>query len=337
MQAPPLPPSVPDAQPARVGAAPAEDAAPVAPSGPALAAREGAPVAVPLATPEAHAAPPLAPAVERRTAALAWSGEGHGRVDPLSLAAIQSFTRAGDPAPGAPRVRDEIGALLAAVPCARLRTIFDPETGALELRGHLPEPELRAPVLEALAAQVGAAIPLRDNTLVLPRPVCGVLAEIGRVGLAQSDEQEGDPRVVGPQPFAEVRRFVEGEVLEFNVTGPDYPAYFYVDYFDAEGQVIHLQPNALVPPRRIAPGAVEPVGVDAEGDPAIEITVAPPFGQEIMAAFAASEPLYDGVRPTVESAATYLAFLKDAVARARAANPGFRGEWFYYISVTVPG
>jgi hypothetical protein len=38
----------------------------------------------------------------------------------------------------------------------------------------------------------------------------------------------------------------------------------------------------------------------------------------------------------VEPAAPYLAFLRDAVARARAAHPDFRGEWFYFISETAP-
>jgi len=287
-------------------------------------------------TPAAPVAPALAPPAQPLAAALAWSGEGAAALDAVSLAAIQAFAEVGDPGGTGPRVRDAISGLLARVPCARLQTVFDPGTGALQLRGHMPDAGLRGPVLAALGAQVGGAIPLIDATLILPRPQCGLLAGVEAVGLPQSDAQVGDPRVIGERPFAAQSGFAGGETLEFEVVGPDYPAFVYVDYFDASGQVIHLQPNDLVPLHGVAPKEMLRTGLGADGSPAIQITVAPPFGQEIMVTFASSVPLYDGVRPLVEPAEAYLAFLKDAVARAQAADADFRGEWYYFFVTTRP-
>lgn len=286
--------------------------------------------------PSAAPAPPLTPDSSRQTAALAWSGDAPV-LDPVSLAAIQAFSRAGDPVADGPQVRDQIGALLAEVPCARLQTVFDPETGHLRVRGHLPEDGLRGPVMQALRVEVGQAIPVLDEVMILPRPQCGILAAIDAVGLPQSDDQEGDPRVVGDVPFAAVSEFSEGELLEFEVRGPDYPAYFYVDFFDAEGQVLHLQPNELVPPRVIDTREMQRVGFGADGKRAITITVSPPFGQEIMVAFASSVPLYDSIRPLVEPAGPYLEFLRDRIEVAKAGDQrDFRGEWFYFFVTTGP-
>jgi len=52
-------------------------------------------------------------------------------------------------------------------------------------------------------------------------------------------------------------------------------------------------------------------------------------------AFATSVPLYDGLRPMVEPAAPYLAFLRDRVAQARGAHADFKGEWVYFFISTA--
>jgi hypothetical protein len=62
--------------------------------------------------------------------------------------------------------------------------------------------------------------------------------------------------------------------------------------------------------------------------------VGPPYGQEIAAAFAASAPLYDGVRPTLEPAVPYLDWLRERVRAVRAGQPDFKGEWVYFFVAT---
>ena len=255
--------------------------------------------------------------------------------DPVSLAAAQSFMRAPAPEGGDP-VRDGLSAALAAPPCSRLQTRYDPDTGTLELRGHVPEDALRAPLLAALRAQVGVGMPVADRMRILPSPVCGALSGIAAVGLPQSTEQETDPRIVGPDTHVRAYDYREGQRLVLDLAAPDYDAVVYVDYFAADGTVIHLEPNDTVPLRRVAADAPFRVGAGAPGRPALDLTVAPPFGQEIAVAFAASRPLYEGVRPVVEPAGPYLEFLAARVAAARAADPGFKGEWVYVFIATGP-
>ena len=325
-------PAVAPIAPPAVAAAPA----PLPPAPPAAAApASGASLAA--AAPAAPAAAALPPPSEHATAALAWAGGG-GAVDPVSLAAIQAFMTPGDLAASsanAGELRDGVSALLAAVPCARLQTVFVPETGTLELRGHVPDPGLRAPLLAALQQKMGASIPVADKLRILPRPQCGALAGIAAVGLPQSTEQESDPRVIGPGAYVRDYSYTAGQRLTFELQAPDYPSVVYVDYFDAAGNVIHLQPNATVPLPRAVPKARLTVGKPAPDRPALNITIGPPYGQEIAVAFAASAPLYDGLRPMVEPAAPYLAFLRGKVAAARAADPAFKGEWVYFFISTA--
>lgn len=84
------------------------------------------------------------PDSEHMVAALAFQSSTVGEIDPLSLAAFQSFTRPEDPSAATTGLRDGLTGLLSAVPCSRLQVAFNPETATLELRGHLPEEDLRS-------------------------------------------------------------------------------------------------------------------------------------------------------------------------------------------------
>ena len=305
---------------------------------PTVALQPAAPPAAPLQPASAMVAASALPA-EHATAALAWSGQGDTSVDPVSLAAIQAFTQPGDltaSQSNAGQVRDGLEELLASVPCARLQVEFIPESGTLELRGHIPEAGLRAPLLDLLQSRVGVAIPVSDNLKILPPPQCGALAGIAAVGLPNSVDQQTNPLLVGAGAHAREYDYSGGERLAFELTAPDYPAWIYVDYFDANGDVIHLVPNETVPLTLQAAATSLSVG-KAGNSPALNITIGPPFGQEIAVAFAASTPLYDGLRPFSEPAAAYLAWLKTRVADARAADPGFKGEWVYFFISTRQG
>ena len=321
----PAPQAVPASAPASADVPRGDPASAASPSG------ERAPPAAATGAP----APELPPPSERGTARLAWESDALA-ADPLSLAAAQSFMRAAAPEAGADPVRDGLAAALAAPPCSRLQTRYDPDTGTLELRGHVPEEGMRGALLAALAGEIGGGIPVADRMRVLPRPVCGALAGIASIGLPQSTEQDTDPRIVGPDTHVRAYDYRDGERLVLDLAGPDYDAFVYVDYFAADGTVIHLEPNDTVPLRRVAADEPFRVGEAAPGRAALDLIVAPPFGQEIAAAFAASRPLYEGTRPVVEPAGPYLDFLRERVAAARAADPGFKGEWVYVFVATGP-
>ncbi len=257
------------------------------------------------------------------------------QVDAISIAAVQSFlapnltqTQSG------PTARDGIAAVLSREVCARLQAEFLPETGQIELRGHVPDNARRGPVLEILSRLVGASIPVVDNVKILPRPQCEVLTGIENLGLPQSTDQRSDPKLVGEDAHARSYSYVSGQRLVLDVAAPDYPAYVYVDYFDAEGQVVHLVPNDQVEVLYLILDETSRIGAGADGGRFLDLIVGPPYGQEVAAAFATSHPLYDTPRPLREPAGPYLAWLSEQVARVDASVPHFKGEWVYFHVAT---
>ncbi len=340
------PPSATAAPVAKLGArpvAPADTAPRQAqterPPAPALA--DLAPAAADVAASASDAPPAVetdtATAAPRLTAALAWQAGAESEADPVSMAAIQAFMQPEALSQGdGKKLRDGLAALLADIPCARVQTEFRPETATLELRGHIPEDGLRGPLLDALQAQMGGSIRVADEMRLLPAPQCGALAGIAAVGLPQSDDQRTNPLVIGENAHVRAYAFREGDPLELELVTPDYEAVVYIDYFDAAGNVIHLQPNETVPLRPEPPASRLTSGIERSDRPFLRSFIAPPFAEEIVVAFASSAPLYDGLRPLVEPAAPYLADLAERVADARARTPDFKGEWVYFFVETGP-
>ena len=295
------------------------------------------------ATPDAPQAPQAVPDLQpvaaapadgaHMTAALAWSGE-QSQIDPASLKAIQSFMQPGDIAAQADETHDALTAILTSVPCSRLQAEFNPATGSLDLRGHVPDPSMKGPILQALQAQLGSGIKVNDAMLILPRPQCGALSGIADVGLPQSQDQNTNPRLIGADAQARAYDYTKGQTLVLDLAAPDYDAYVYVDYFAADGTVIHLMPNDRVPLKLRPAKSTFRVGAADAGEPFLKIAIGPPYGQEIATAFATSAPLYDGTRPLTEPAAPYLDWLKTRVTKARAKDPGFKGEWVYFFVST---
>lgn len=303
------------------------------------AASETQPPALPVAQQRIDAAitTPIAPPADRSKADLAFPNAGDGAVDPVSLAAFQSFMEPGDLSGSAAEVRDGIKGTLSAIPCSRLQVQFDPDDNSLLVSGHVPDPELRDTVVSAMQAQMGQDIPVRERLLILPRPQCGALSGIASVGLPQSTDQITNPLLVGEDTHAREFRYTAGNPLVMALQGADYDAYVYVDYFDADGNVLHLRPNQYTPLEKTEAKSELQIGSDhglEPGEPGLYIEIGPPFGQEIAVAFAASTPLYDGNRPLVEPAAPYLGWLREKVAEARANDPDFKGEWVYFFIST---
>jgi len=310
----------------------------------ALPQTQTQPDGLPATAPQTDAAPagqvdarqvqPATHNAQKLKAALAFSS-GDGEVDPVSIAAFQSFMQPGDVTASGDQLRDGVAGLLAQVPCSRMQVAFDPDTATLQVNGHIPEDDLRAPVLAALRAQMGANITLSDNILILPRPQCGALSGIAGVGLPQSTDQITNPLVIGEDAHARVFTFAKGDLLSLNMTAPDYDAFIYLDYFDADGTVLHLEPNEYAPLRQANAQAVQQIGAKTMLDSGLKLVIGPPYGQEIAVAFAASEPLYDGLRPIQEPAAEYLAWLTARVEAARSEHPDFKGEWVYFFVSTA--
>lgn len=316
-------------------------------SAPSPTVQPDAPAAPPAALPTAPAdesrptAEPLdqlPPPSERSRASLAFAAAGDGPVDPVSLTAFQSFMAPGDLGQQAAEVRDSIASTLNSIPCSRLQIRYDPDDNVVVMTGHVPEAGLRSTVLEAMQSKMGADIPVREDLLVLPRPQCGALAGIAQVGLPQSTDQITNPLLLGESTHAREFSYVDGDPLVLELQGADYDAYVYVDFFDAGGNVLHLMPNDFTPMQKTSAKAALTIGSEralSPGEPGLYIKIGPPYGQEIAVAFAASAPLYDGIRPLIEPAEPYLEWLQARVAEARQQNPDFKGEWVYFFVSTA--
>jgi hypothetical protein len=319
--------------PVRASAAPAETVtASVTDAQPVQATAPPSEVAT-SSTPQAQSLAPAPATGDQMTATLAWAGSG-GAIDPVSLKAIASFMRPGDASAQADDVHDGLAGILSSAPCSRLQAEFNPATGSLELRGHVPDAAMKGPLLAALQAQLGEGIKVDDAMVILPRPQCGALSGIADVGLPQSQDQLTNAKLIGADAQARTFNYVAGQPMVLDLAAPDYDAYVYVDFFDAAGDVIHLVPNQTVPLKQRAAKSAMRVGAPDAGEPFLHITIGPPYGEEIAAAFAASAPLYDGTRPLSEPAGPYLEWLKTKVAEARAKDPNFKGEWVYFMVST---
>lgn len=281
-----------------------------------------------ISTPPAEVATVYALAETRLTPSLDWSPAGVGELDAATMVAVEAFLVPS----GAAEVRDGIRTAMAAVDCARLRTEFDPVTGRVHLLGHVPADDVRATAISAVRSQLGSVLPVDDGLRVLPRPQCDVLGQIEASSLPQSEEQHKDAAMIGAQGFAREYAFTQGEFLRIDLTAPDYDAYVYVDYFDGEGQVLHLGAIGGIPRLRSA-GEVFSVPGEQDGEPPVKFEIAPPFGQDIVLTIAVNAPLYNSPRPLVETAQTYLGFLQERMRLLRS-EPGFKGEWAYLFVAT---
>lgn len=101
--------------------------------------------------------------------------------------------------------------------------------------------------------------------------------------------------------------YTEGEKLLVNILA-DRSASLQVDYYQADGQVVHLLPNALEP-NDIKSGQVFTLG---KSDQTFQFEIAPPFGVEMLTVLASQAPLEtQRGMPTVELATLYLERLEN--------------------------
>ena len=281
----------------------------------------------------------VATAAVATKATIAWSGAANTVLDEKSMAAIQSFMQPGEitqSASFAGSVRDGIGTALAQFPCSRLQAAFQPEIGGLEVRGHVPVPAMQAQVVEMLQQSVGGAIPIGGSVLVLPPPQCGVLDAVERLGIPQSKDQENDPLEVGEEAQAEILRFEEGQKVVFSLQAPEFDAHIYLDYYDKDGNVLHVLPNQYIEDNRHHANARFAIGDSEGGGANLKMRVEPPFGQDIAVVLGATRSLYDGLRPLLEEGAGYLSWLHSRIRELRLEDPDFRAEWVYLFVRTGP-
>jgi hypothetical protein len=103
-----------------------------------------------------------------------------------------------------------------------------------------------------------------------------------------------------------------GEALIVDIRGPSFDGFIYVDYFDAEGDVLHLLPNDR-DKINFTPARVHLV----LGKPPLKRCwiLGGSTGEQLVTLVAATSPLFSDQRPEVDNARDYLPILSDAIKK----------------------
>ena len=131
-----------------------------------------------------------------------------------------------------------------------------------------------------------------------------------------------------------------GDTLIVNAGGTAaYSGYLYVDYFDNEGNVVHMLPMQLHPDNRMKSGQIITLGTQKEGGKPGErvYEIGAPFGPNMIVAIASPKPLFRKARAEEqENAEAYLSALTQEIKAAATAPDGGRLVAAYTMFNTVP-
>jgi hypothetical protein len=94
--------------------------------------------------------------------------------------------------------------------------------------------------------------------------------------------------------------------------------YLYVDFFDNDGNAVHMLPTQLRQKNAFKPGEEVTLGATKEGGKTGEriYEIGEPFGANLIVAISSSKPLFSPRSEEVEGAENYLAVLASALGAA---------------------
>ncbi len=204
--------------------------------------------------------------------------------------------------PAGPSTRAGLEALLGnlkARPCTRLEV--EPTTVGWRIVGTTSDAAQRTELLD----EIGALEDIDKVTLELDPS--GDFCRLYDMLAAHTETVL--PRLADLFPPRPDYRLVEGEPLVLRVLTPPFPSHLKVDYLTADGMVVHLAMQHAEA-ERFPP--VEEVWI---GDPADGrwLTIAEPFGHEVVLVIASAAPLFAEPRSRIEPADAYLDALEAAL------------------------
>ncbi len=194
-----------------------------------------------------------------------------------------------------------VAPVLARMPCSLLSASVHQST--LQVRGYVAERFGIARLKDELAAVPGVKA-LKLDAQPLGDDKCDVIKLIApywsgsRTGSALASIHTRAP---GAQ-------FTEGTPLIVDITTPAYDTYVYVDYYMADGKVVHMVPS------RRAKANQAPASYSATIGSLGDWVISKPFGTELIVLLTTPAPLFDGLRPELESRQAYLHALERQLA-----------------------
>lgn len=226
---------------------------------------------------------------------------------------------------------ETLAAALAPIPCSAL--LATPSGDRVDVQGVVSKAVGATGVRETLAALPGVAAVTLDVQEVAPAN-CPVVAAFAPYWLAH--RQAGGGAVVqlagGTGKAASGAMLNEGDSLMVDVATPDSESFMTVDAFLADGNVIHLLPNALALDNRAPPGHRATIGRPGDW----RIGSAP--GSELVVVLVTTPvPLFATLRREAEPGPGYLGELARNLEQIRArSGAGSIGVAFLRVGIAAP-
>ncbi|MDM0078247.1 DotU family type IV/VI secretion system protein [Variovorax sp. J2P1-59] len=177
--------------------------------------------------------------------------------------------------------------------------------GEIRVSGFVSRPEEMARIERDVSAVPGIDAVRFDLQLRI-WPHCEVVAILKPYQARNQDKKRG---LKIAALSARNGRLREGDPVKFQITNADAEGYLWIDYYTADGAVMHLNAGKVLP--RMRAGETTELGRDI---PASWL-VAPPFGTVLLTALASPIPFSEPAdRPPFELASAYLQRLRESLA-----------------------
>jgi eukaryotic-like serine/threonine-protein kinase len=219
-----------------------------------------------------------------------------------SAAAPASPPVATPPAPKPALTLAAVTPVLAQVPCSALAA--SAQDHALTVRGYVSQRHGAARLKDTLSALPGV-----DTVALEVEPVaddkCDTVKALAPYWI--HNWQAGRVAALHVRPPG--GQLSEGDSLVVDVTTPAYDSYVNLDYYQLDGNVVHMVPSPRAKDNQAPPRYAATVG--SAGD----WVISKPFGSEMVVLLITPAPLFDKPRPESESRADYLRALDARLAQ----------------------
>jgi serine/threonine protein kinase len=229
-----------------------------------------------------------------RTVATAPAASTPSQAEPATQSAVMPLSVA------------SIAPILAKVPCSALLPSVRDQ--AVQVDGYIPK-SFGVIRLKEMLNSVPGVTSVTANVQQVDDNECDVIKTFAPYWIKNHQSGQGSTSIHTKANNAEL---TEGDPLVVDITTPAYDSYVYVDYNVLDGHVAHLVPN----PR--AKENQAPASYSATIGSLGNWVVSKPFGSELIVLLTTPAPLFDSIRPEVESRAEYLRAVEKQLEQIKA-------------------
>lgn len=232
-----------------------------------------------------------------------WTGGGTDAIlaESPEEAIPQSAPPVVQPAPP-PLSAETIDPVLAGVPCSALVPFV--QGGTVQVDGYLPG-SYGAGRLKEMLISVPGVQSVNLNVQQVSDDKCAVLQTFAPYWKQARLAGAGASIHAKPRDA----QLTEGDFLVLDLTTPAYDSHVNVDYYSFDGGVVHLVPSPRAKANQAPPNYSATIGSLGNW------VVSKPFGTDMIVLLITPAPLFDGLRPETESAATYLGAVEKRLAQ----------------------